>query len=318
MNNTTGDGPTKDPGAATKPSATPIVVAGITASDVVAILGLDPINGPLAIFGSKMGSLTPNLDVYAATLREYGANCYELQTERHLIGIHLYRSGWRVADTGWVAARRNAPMPRLDENQEAFFTGIEACPWAERLLQIEVVRARESHLWGEEVAGHISPRQVHSVPYQAVIKAIWNMHVTKIWRCDLVAVLEDQIRIYPIEYDQLFAQAIEDGVSNFYQENILKNVLPPADWRPSSYEYLASAFHEVKEGYFIDPTEESIGIAQHLRATNSLLRQHRLQAEELVNKLCAKMGEAEGIEGICTWKKDISGTRRFRLLGDDN
>jgi hypothetical protein len=316
MNNTTGDGSTTS--VATKPSAVPIVVAGITASDVVAILGLDPINGPLAIFGSKMGSMTPNLDVYAATLREYGADRYELLTERHLIAIHPFRSGWRIADTNWVTARRNAPMPRLDENGEAFFTGIEACPWAERILQIEVVRARESHLWGDEVAGHISPRQVHSVPYPAVIKAIWNMHVTKIWRCDLVAVLEDQIRIYPIEYDQLFAQAIEDGISNFYQENILKNVQPPADWRSSSYEYLAVAHSEVKEGYLLDPNEETIGIAQHLRATNSLLKQHRLQAEELVNKLCAKMGEAEGIEGICTWKKDIGGTRRFRLLGDDN
>jgi len=294
---------------------------GITASDVIAILGLDPVNGPLAIYSSKIGEQNSNDDVYADAMEAYGSDRYVLQTQKDLIEIHPYKSGWKIADTQWVAARRNAPPPRFDVDQVAFFTGIEACHWAERILQIETVRARDSNRWGDSLwpqQGYISPRNAHSIPYYAIVKAIWNMHVTKIWRCDVVAVVEDQIRIYAIEYDQLFAQAIEDGISTFYNENIVKKIMPAADWRPSCYEAIMKTFPTPKEGYFLDPNEETMGIAQHLRATNALLKQHRLQAEELVNKLCASMGDAEGIEGICTWKADAGGTRRFRLLGDDN
>jgi hypothetical protein len=291
---------------------------GINAEDVVAVLGLDPIRGPVAVYGSQIDGKPRASNLYSLSLEDYAIDTYESATGKSMVKIFPYKSQWRTSDALWITLRKNAPMPKLGAAEMAYFTGIEACPWAERILQIETPRTRDLHQWGEATGHVISPRQVHSVPYRAVVKAVWNMHVTKIWRGDIVAVLEDEVRIYPIEYDQKFAQAIDDGVTHFYQEYVEKKVMPTPDYRPSCYEFLSTHFAEPKDGYLLDPNEESIAIAQHLRATNALLKQHRLQAEELVNKLCAMMGEAEGIEGVCTWKKDIGGVRRFRLLGDEN
>jgi len=295
----------------------------LSADDVVAVLGLHKKIGALAVYGSKVDGHSFIRDAFESGpihdgLMSYAQAWYSLKTEKRLVKVRSYKRDWRSAAMDRIVLRKNAPEPKLNMNDEAIFTGIETCPWAERIIQIETPRAMDHDFWGDETPETISPRRAHSVPYRAIVKAVWNMHVTKIYRCDILAVIEDEVRAYSIEHDQMFAQAIEDGLATFWKDNIEKKAPPPADYRPSCYDYLAEVFRAPKEGYVLDPTDETIALSQQLRAARSIIKTHQLQAEEFINRLCQSMGEADGIDQICTWKKDAQGVRHFRLLGSDN
>lgn len=285
--------------------------SGIGGSDIAAIIGADKHRGPLVVYGNKVEGIdVPLYDNDTAArrgnlLENFAAQLYAERTKRTLVEPNSYRKEWRIASMDRIALRPNAPEPRENEKGRVNFTFIEACHWAERIVEIKCPTVHTIWDWGPETGVPVNPRQAHGVPYKYVLQCIWYMHVTGIRRCDLVALLDTEIRIYPIEYNSLFTEAIEEAASVFWNSHVVPKVPPPADWRLASHKYLLERFPEPEIGLLLDPTEESMALVAHLRATKSLLREHGLQADEIQNRLCAIIGDAQGIDGLCTWNKTV-------------
>jgi len=282
---------------------------GIGGSDIAAIIGADKNKGPLVIYGNKVEGIDPPLydnDTAARRgnlLEPFAASIYSERTGRKVVEVNSYKKEWRIASTDRIALRPGAPEPRINDKGRANFTFIEACPWAERIVEIKCPTAHTIWDWGPETGIPINPRNAHGVPYKYVLQCVWYMQVTGIHKCDLAALVDTELRIYPIEYNTLFAEAIEEAASIFWNTHVIPKVPPPADWRPTTHKYLLERFPEPEIGFMLDPTEESMNLAMHLRMTKDLLRQHGIIADELQNKLCAMIGDAQGIDGLCTWNR---------------
>lgn len=327
---------------------------GINGSDLVALMGLNPNVGPFAVYVSKVdpsGSvLTENLRREA--LVPYVSARYQTRTTRRLVSVEPYQQEWRVASVDRVVLTGDQITPALNTEGRATMTHNSPKFWADILLTIACPASDSFHQWGPETDALIEPRGARAVPIRYIIESVWNMHITGVKKCDLVALIDDEIRVYGIKYDLMFADAIESAASAFQQQHIEKKLPPEPDYRASSREYLFKKHSQPTTGTMLAPTQEAIALAQHLQATKDFLRHHGMIADELTNKLCAIVGDAEGIEELCTWKKDTKGrvdweslvahmvkeemvsvrsdtdayaslvakfrnpTRRFRLLGD--
>lgn len=295
--------------------------SGLGGSDIAAIMGLDKNRGPLVIYGSKAAGI--DVEIYkddtasrrGNILEGFVSSIYSERTGRELVEPNSYKKEWRIASLDRIALRKNVNPPRTNEKGRVNFTFIEACPWAERIVEIKCPTSHTFHQWGPETGIPINPRQVVGIPLKYAIQCTWYMHVTHIEKCDLVALLDSEIRIYPIEYNHLFAEAIEEAGRVFMENHVKALVPPPADWLPATHKYLMERFPKHTPGVLLDPTEESMAIASHLRATKAILKEHGRLAEELQNKLCAIIGDAQGIDGICTWNS-VSGRVNWDGLMD--
>lgn len=326
---------------------------GINGKDLVALTGLNPDVGPFAIYTSKIDPTVVADRMWEDHRRDalfpYVLARYQERTTRNLVSVEPYQREWRTAVVDCVVLASDRTMPVLNTADRATLTPNSPKLWADILLTIACPTSHSLHQWGRESDLPIEPRRVRDVPIRYVIESVWNMHVTGVKKCDLVALIDDEIRVYGIEYDLMFADAIESAASIFQKNHIEKKIAPAPDYRASSQEYLLKQ-HPAPNGTMVAPTQDAIALAQQLQATKEFLRQHGMIADELTNKLCALIGDAEGIEELCTWKKeakgkvdwealarhvyqsdDISlslsslvekfrgeGTRRFRLLGDMN
>jgi len=330
---------------------------GIDGSDLVALMGLNEKRGPLAVYVAKTDPDKTTLleDRRRAALLSYVAARYEERTRRKTVSVRPYQNEWRLATIDRIVLSGDQITPALDPEGRATLTHNSPKIWADILLTIACPTSQNLHQWGPETDAPIEPRRVNLVPIRYVIESVWNMHVTGIKKCDLVVLLDDEIRVYGIGYDLMFADAIESAASAFQQQYIEKKVAPQPDYRASSQEYLLKKHAQPVAGQMLAPTPEAIELAMQLQATKDFLRQHGMIADELTNKLCALVGDAEGIEELCTWKKEAKGkvdweslvahmlkkdiaavssdsdlyaslvekfrsqgTRRFRLLGDTN
>lgn len=278
----------------------------INSRELVSIMGLDPVSGPLVVYASKTHSTPLPVDRRREALVKYVVSLYEERTSRRVVSVQPYRREWRESkpDGVVVLASQQNKGPHL---QPAMLTHNSGKSWADTLLVVATPTSETFYSWGSESNFLIHPRRPPIVPIRSVVECVWHMHVTGIHRCDLVALIDDEIRIYGIEYDLFFADAIESAAKCFLELHIEKRVPPQPDFRPLNREVLIELFPEPKTGLMIEPTQETVAMAQRLSGNKSLMRMHGLQAEELINKLCLAVGDAEGIEDVCTWKKEERG-----------
>jgi putative phage-type endonuclease len=259
---------------------------GIGGSDVAAILGLDKWRGPLAVYLSKIGEGENSTSIAGRRgnhLESFAAELYAEETGLALSEPGTFRG---KGDQSW----RLANVDRL-----AFVNG-DSRP--NRVVECKCPTSRTYHEWGEAPDGR--------VPESYLVQCTWYMDVTGIHRCDLVALLDDEIRIYPVEWDDEFAAMLRERAERFRVDHVLARNPPPPDGTWASKLYLEKRFPRSR-GNMLEATPELRTLGAQIVAARERLKQATEEEAALCNQLKAQIGDADGVDGLATWRTTKSG-----------
>lgn len=128
-----------------------------------------------------------------------------------------------------------------------------------------------------------------------------------------------EYREYVVERDSETAASIVAGVHEAWERYVVGDELPPAD-DEGGLGRLIAARHPRDVAVPLEPCVETRSLARAYLAAEATIealanKKRRAEARKAraADELKSWVLDAEGIDGICTWRADVNGRRRFRL-----
>lgn len=254
------------------------------ASDIPAVVGLDPHRSALDVYLLKRGLAQP---FEGNQFSEWGLRLEAVIADKYAEvhpGVAVKPAAPVVADhTPWASA-----------TPDRWCLGVDS----EWILEIKNKSARQAAKWGES--------GTDGVPFDILAQATWQMIVTGMKRVD-VAVLfgGNDFRIYHLRYDEEAANRVYDEARRFWFDHIVAGVQPEIDGSKSAGEFLRQRFRQLTE--VIRPaTREEESWMRDLAVIDGHLKRLGAQRAALENKLKQAIGEDAGLQcggvGRITWK----------------
>ena len=247
--------------------------SSIGASDVAAILGLDPYRTGLDIWLEKRGLAEP-----------------QASSEASLMG-HLLEP---VVATRYAMVHPEASLRTCETivGNEPFFT---ATP--DRVATTHdkewLVEIKTKSRWTAERFGEPGTDQV---PPEILCQVLWQMACTGMDYCDVALLIDGrEYREYSINYDREVAASMQTQARDWWMRHIV-NGQEPALTGPSAVAYLKEKFAEVQgEVIVATPTEEQMldELATARRAMAAA--EQRVEAAQVA--LMARIADAPGLTG---------------------
>ena len=260
---------------------------GIGASDVSAIVGMNPFKTQFDVYVEKRGLVekdrsTVSMRVGRAVERAIAQEYSDL-TSRPIIWQgdvqHVDR------DEDW---RRSDP--------DALLT------YEDGGLGTKIVGARQASRYG--------PSGTDMLPEEHVLQCVWAMSITKRQFWDLAAWLGPRdLRIYTILRDTELEETLIERCRRFWRENVLAGVPPDVSAEQADADFFKKRFPEAMGGVR-QATEEEIALASSLRLARHAFKEaegtRKLTEAELKLSIAEAEGiEAKGVDGFrITWKND--------------
>lgn len=175
-------------------------------------------------------------------------------------------------------------------------------------ILVEIKTAQYSpEEWGEPGTDHVPPAYVIQVQHQLAVTGYDEVHLIVFF------MNYRQSRIYIIKRDDQLIAAIENAVSNFWNNHVIADVAPAltciADCKlkfPKNH--LAS---------FVEATSQIIDFIDALKIIKSSIKAEQVNEEAMLAELFAFIGDSSGIKQddkiLATWKARKDGARVFRL-----
>ncbi len=254
---------------------------GIGASEAPDIV----LAGGITTYARKVGDADP---FEGNSLTEFGHRVErvigEAWTERHP-GVRIYTPGtlrhpehsWALASPDRVVAPAGLGRPARDT-------------W-EQLLEIKTVFFSGSD-FGEGI---------DEIPDRHLVQVQWQLEVVGLEEATLVALVNGDYREYPVHRDREMGALLLAEVGRFWHENVLARVPPPVNGSDAYTAFLRRR-HPRDTIPAIPETPELREIVDRLRAAKEALKQAEAFEAEAANELRAIVGDAAGVEGLCTYR----------------
>lgn len=259
---------------------------GIGASEIAAVVGLNRWQRPIDVWEQKTGRAEP---VEASPAMERGNR------------LEPY-----VRD--WYADKFDRDVILSDTLQHPDFPLALATPDGisrdreggdSVLLEIKVPTQRSQRYWG--------PDGSDEFPLYYLPQVQWAMAVTRLPRAHLVADVYDEIRCYPVEYDDELFRELLSKATEFWARYVKTDTPPPPEGSKSYADYLARRFKKA-----VDTDDAVRGatvdrIVARLQKAEERERTAAYHAEKCRAELKAILGErsrCEGDWGHITWKNN--------------
>ena len=153
---------------------------------------------------------------------------------------------------------------------------------------------RKNEEWGVEGTGDVPP-------YYAVQLAA-QMLVTDTAVADLAVLFSgNRLECFSIYRDRELDEIILDKVGEWWERHIVQDTPPPMDGSKRTTDYLAKRFAKQTE-LIIPAKPETVAIAQRAALVSAIGKRFQEEEDRLKNMLRNEIGEAQGIEGVCTWR----------------
>lgn len=260
---------------------------GVGASEVFAVL-----NNPISVYERKLG-LAPPFE--GDSLSEFGhrieRTIAEAWADRHAAeGVRVYTPGtlrhakypWALASPDRVVAPAGQGRPAKED-------------WRE-LLEIKTV------FW----AG--ADYTETDIPERHLVQVQWQLEVADMPRATLVALVNGDYREYPVERDRETGELLLEVVGRFWQDNVLAKVPPPVDATEAYAAFLRRRFPKAAAPP-LEASEELRNMVANYRTVKEELALAEEREQLVSNALRATIGEADGIEGLCTYRQNKDGTK---------
>lgn len=254
---------------------------GITATDVSAIVGVNPHRSRIQVWQQKRGEAPPWVDTDRSRWGEllepvvradYGQR-HELRVEVPGTLAHPDRP-WMMSTPDGIAYRLAAPTP-------------------ERGLEIKCHTWRVAHLYGRPGTDEI--------PLWEVCQCAWNQAVTGLARWDLVAFIDGQPTDYVIDRDDELIAGLIEQCERFLVDNVRGGAVPEPDGTEQFTDWLTTRW-KANPGALIELRAEDYAHVQIARAKEirALAADLEKEHEAIIQALKLKIGEHEGL----TWSND--------------
>jgi predicted phage-related endonuclease len=223
-------------------------------------------------------------DVLNGGIATYARNIGEAWTERHP-GVRIYTPGtlrhpaheWALASPDRVVAKPGLGRPARAD-------------WLS-LLEIKTVF----------FAGGDFGEGADDVPEKYLVQVAWQQEVCDIEEATLVALVNGDYREYPIARDREMGGMLLDVVGRWWREHVLARVPPPVDGSAAYTEYLRRR-HPAGSAPALPSTPELRDLIAKVREAKKATKAAEEHEALVVNQLRATLGEAEGVEGLCTYR----------------
>lgn len=270
---------------------------GICASEVGAVAGLDPYRKPIDVFADKLGLVEPfqgnRASMWGDLLEDVLADHYAKEHAAEKLVVRHPRT--IEGSVNGTLLREISPRFRLIATPDRLVYH-KRNPRPFRNLQIKTAGLRQGDKWGEPGTDQI-PEE-----YLAQVSA--EMAVVDVGETDLAVLIGGQDdREYRINRDPELEGQLIEICERFWVDHIMTGIPPPVDGSEQYSDYLKKRFPR-DERQMLEATDE----ARVLRATLQCARISEMVASEerarIENALKAIIGDAGGIEGLCTWKQN--------------
>ena len=254
----------------------------ITSTRVAQILGCSPWGGPWQAW-ARLTGLVESEPGNASTLRgqileRAVAEHYAKERGLVLIPGPAYTEPPHVGPEPWMATHEDFQVRERRKNTR----------WV-----LEVKTARSLEGWG--------PAGSEEVPPHYAAQCAWHMACLDLDRCDLAvyATTSDELRVFTLHRDRAMEARLVAHLRRWYERHVVGGEPPEVD--ASASPVLARLFPGREERVFLDATDEDRAIAAELREIDAQRVILDGRADLLKARLQQRIGDAYGIEGVCTW-----------------
>lgn len=271
--------------------------AGIGSSEIATVLGLSDAYGNLHdLFDEKTspGSVYRENALHlrvGAHMEEFIARLYEERTGHRVVSFYDERGEsmpWTIAHPkeSWMLASPDRFVGRDIPYVEPITNALANPDAFNRLLEIKHVTFTRDE-WGDGI---------DEVPPRYLVQCQWQMGVSGVHRCDLVALLGD-LKIYPLEFDTVMFAAMAAAAREFWFYNVLGLVPPEIDHAAGP---ALLRRHPMVRDEDLPPATEDIdeAAAELFEAKTERAKLDKI-VDELENRLKAFIGDRAGVVGYC-------------------
>jgi putative phage-type endonuclease len=257
---------------------------GIGASEV-----FDVLNGGIITYARKVGEADP---FEGNSLTEFGHRIErvigEAWADRHRDeGVRVYTPGTLVhAQHPWALATLDRVVAPAGVGRPARATWLRA-------LEIKTVFFSSSE-YGEGA---------DEVPEHHLVQVQWQLEVADLEEATLVALVNGDYREYPIHRDREVGGMLLEVVGRFWREHVLARVPPPITGSEAYTEYLKRR-HPRDTGPMLEATPELRDLVAKVREAKAATKAAEEREALVTNQLRAELGDAAGVEGLCTWRSN--------------
>lgn len=117
--------------------------------------------------------------------------------------------------------------------------------------------------------------------------------------------------LYPIRFAENLFGVIVDYAAKFVRDHLVPGIPPVIDGSKSSEEYVKRRFPVELPNKLVEPTDEILTLALLVKTMRSSVKIAEKDQAEAENKLKLLIGDAAGVKGICSWKKNKDSTAVF-------
>ncbi len=259
---------------------------GVGASEVGAILGVNPWSKPIDVQRSKLGLSEPSPpspdtergDFDELALRPWYAHRYRRHVEE-------------------VGTLRHEDRPLLIATPDGISCPLEG-EGDKYLLEIKSPGQHTQYDWGED--------GTDQVPMYHVPQVLWGMAATGLKAAHVVARVRCEMRVYVVPFDQEVFDDIYARVERFWQRHVVKQEPCPPDDSSQYAEHLSRRYSERYPNTLDAPAAANLW-AKRLIAAKERRKKAELAVELAKNNLKNIMQGNERMKtefGICTWKRN--------------
>lgn len=254
-------------------------LAGMTATDIAAVVGVHPQRSPISVFLEKTGAAPPWVDTDRTIWGE--------RLEPLVRADYAARHGVRVEDPGTLAHPDHEWMMATPDGVAYAEGGVEPLNG----LEIKTHTIRLADLYGAPGTDEVPPHEL--------CQCAWGMAVTGLSRWDLVAFIDNQPREYVIDRDDEVIGHLQERAERFLVDNVRAGVAPDPDGSDAYDEWLKARWSK--------NTDELIDIGDDLETFALIERGKAIREQEadldreielLKQRLRARIGDKAGL----TWR----------------
>lgn len=268
---------------------------GIGGSDAATILGVSPFKSPLRLWMEKRREVEPE-DLDAREHIYWG-----ITLEHTICEEYTRRTGRQVREVGTIYQHPQHPWMLCNVDRDVITRGPRVILEAKNVSSYHFAASD----WGMEGTAQVPPYYYAQCQH--------NCAVTGAVQCDMPVLIGGNLfRIYAVPRDEAFIGTLIAKEQAFW-DSLASGRKP----EPINLADLALLFPDNAPGVHMDASDEAAQAWAQLARVK--LEQKRLKAEAKRYEFTIKqnMGGAEHLSyngaKLATWRKDRSGTRRFRV-----
>lgn len=262
---------------------------GVGASEVAALIGLDPYRGPLDVYRHKIGEAI-DVETYHTQRGRYLEPALR-QWACDLIGIPFEPS----------------PTLKHPQHEHVLATPDGVAPGA--VLELKAPGQRTWHEWGEG----------EEAPERYVCQLAQQMSVTGARMGYLCALVDGDLRVYQYTKDAELEGVLIDAVDAFWSRHVVPCIPPKADGSKTSAEYITQRFPR-STGRMVHADSSAEALMCNLHNARKAREKAERAEESFKQQLQEIIGENDGIEsprlGKILWRstkdREVFDTKRLR------